>query len=66
MSRSISKQDKPVNDKISGWDKVIVDAEKHIVRLKAAIGHARDMKKSGEPWPEAQAENQTQEPCHSV
>ena len=33
-----------VNGKVSGWDKIISDAELHIVRLKAAIRHARDMK----------------------
>jgi hypothetical protein len=44
------------HDKISGWDKVIADAERHISRLKAAIGHAKEMKESGEPWPGAQFE----------
>jgi len=51
MGKTISKRDMFVKRKISGWDNVIADAQRHITRLKAAIRHAEDMKQSGEPWP---------------
>jgi hypothetical protein len=33
------------------WDKAIADLERHLVRIKAALSHAKEMKKTGEPWP---------------
>jgi hypothetical protein len=66
MPVNISKRDNYVKDNLSGWDKLIFDAQKHIVRLKAAIDHAQQMKETGEPWPGTQSENQTAESCHSV
>jgi hypothetical protein len=51
MSDRISKQDKNVKEKLSGWDKAIADLERHLARIKAALGHAREMKAAGEPWP---------------
>ncbi len=66
MSNVISKRDKTVNGKISGWDKVIADAERHISRLKAAIGHAKEMKESGEPWPGAQSDSHDKRRQHNV
>jgi hypothetical protein len=66
MPNTISKRDKTSKDKISGWDNVIADARRHIARLKAAIGHAEDMKKIGEPWPGSQPETSVSEQQHSV
>ncbi len=51
MSRSLSKQDKIVKLNLSGWDKMIVDLERRLNRLKAALSHAKEMKEAGEPWP---------------
>jgi hypothetical protein len=51
MSKSISKQDKPVKENLSGWDKAIVDLERHLVRIKAALSHAKERRAAGEPWP---------------
>jgi hypothetical protein len=52
MPRIISKRDKERQGKnITEWDKAIVDAERGIERLKAAIRTCREMKESGEPWP---------------
>ncbi len=65
MPKNISKRDMLVNGKVSGWDKIISDAELHIVRLKAAIRHARDMKKLQEPC-SLQSSDHQQEQQHSV
>jgi len=51
MSKSLSKQDKIVKLKLSGWDKMIADLERRLNRLKAALSHAKEMKEAGEPWP---------------
>jgi len=50
-TKSISKQDKDVKQHLSGWDKAIADLERHLARIKAALGHAKEMKETGEPWP---------------
>ena len=47
----INKQDNAVNKNLSGWDKAIKDLEQRLVRTKAALSHAREMKATGEPWP---------------
>ena len=52
MSKTTRNRDKKVKDNLSGWDKAIADAEKGIARLRAALAHALEMKRSGEPWPE--------------
>lgn len=51
MGRIISKRDKTVKDKLSGWDKAIADAKKGIARLQTAIEDCEAKKASGEPWP---------------
>jgi len=61
MPRTISSRDNFVKPKVSGWDKTISDAQTHIVRLKAAIRHAREMKERREPWPGMQSSNQKSE-----
>jgi len=57
MVKIISKQDNIVKKNLSGWDKAIVDLEKHLARIQAALGHAKDMKKAGEPWPGTATQN---------
>jgi hypothetical protein len=66
MPRNIRKQDNSVNENLSGWDNAIADAKRGIARLQAALSHAEEMKKVGEPWPGTQSANQNSESCHSV
>jgi hypothetical protein len=49
-----------------GWDAMIRDAKKRIEDLNFAIKVFERRKEAGEPWPGAQASNQTAESCHSV
>jgi uncharacterized protein YeeX (DUF496 family) len=55
MTARLSKRDNKVNRNLSGWDKAIADAKKGIVRLQAALEHAKAMKTTGEPWPGTQS-----------
>jgi hypothetical protein len=49
-----------------GWDSAIADTKATIERLKTALVVFEEKKAAGEPWPSAQADNQTPESCHSV
>jgi hypothetical protein len=51
MSKVIIKQDNSQDKKLSGWDKIIADAQKGIERLKRTIEACHAKKKAGEPWP---------------
>ena len=66
MSNSVSKRDKFVKEKLSGWDKAIADAKKGITRMQAALEHAKEMKAAGEPWPGTQSSGRESRQQHSV
>lgn len=49
-----------------GWDAAIEDAREDIKKLETAISVFEENKLKGEPWPGAQSNGQSSEPCHSV
>jgi hypothetical protein len=59
MPKVITNRDNKQDKNLSGWDKAIADAHKQIRRLTLAVEHFQDMKKKGEPWPDADAPMQS-------
>jgi hypothetical protein len=51
---------------VDSWDSAIAKAKQKIARLKEDVRTFREMRDSGEPWPNAQSEDQKSESCHSV
>lgn len=58
---------------MSGWDQVIEGSEEMLgkieakaKRLRTNIEVAKEAKRSGEPWPGSQPDNQTSDSCHSI
>jgi hypothetical protein len=51
---------------LSGWDQVILEAQRRIKELRFTIKIYRERKARGEPWPGTQSQGQDSGQQHSV